>query len=74
MTIAWSITCAALVPVACLALVLWLEHLEDSLADALRGLADTDTQGSPSLAGEPGPVTPEVAPVTTSPPEAVSPV
>lgn len=53
MTFAWSITCAVLVPVACLGLVLWLEHLEDSLAEALQVLAVGDVQSSPST--EPGP-------------------
>ena len=71
MTIAWSITCAVLVPVACLGLVLWLEHLEDSLAEALQGLAAGDVQGSPLLAEEPEPSPPEEAPVTASPAEAV---
>lgn len=71
MTIAWSITCAVLVPVACLGLVLWLEHLEDSLAEALQGLAAGDVQGSPLMAEEPEPSPPEEAPVTASPAEAV---
>lgn len=55
MTIAWSITCAVLVPVACLGLVLWLEHLEDSLAEALQGLAAGDVRGSLSMTGQPEP-------------------
>ena len=62
MTIAWSITCAVLMPVACLCLVLWLEHLEDSLAEALQGLAAGDVRDSLSVAGqsEPGgPAEPE---------------
>lgn len=71
MTIAWSITCAVLVPVACLGLVLWLEHLEDSLAEALQGLAAGDVQGSLLMAEEPEPSPPEEAPVTASPAEAV---
>lgn len=54
MTFAWSITCAALVPVACLGLVLWLERLEDSLAEALQVLAAGDVQSSPSMEPLPG--------------------
>lgn len=45
MTIAWAITSAVLVPIACLGLVLWLERLEDSLTEALQAAGVGDVAG-----------------------------
>lgn len=54
MSIAWSITYAALVPVACLGLLLWLAHLEDGLTPTSEGaeIASLAGRATPTSSAE----------------------